>query len=113
TGDVVNMLAQVPAILQAVTGLRMDELMARIPGLSNTVEATPSANGANAATSSNDASSDSAAPVSNETPPADGQPPESEPVAAPAPSAPDFSAAPVNGVSPSGATRGPRRQRSR
>ncbi|HLZ23404.1 MAG TPA: SPFH domain-containing protein [Ktedonobacterales bacterium] len=105
TGDVVNMLAQVPAILQAVTGLRMDELMAHIPGLSNVVEGTASANGANGATS------DSATPTTNETPPADSQPP--EPVAATVPSTPDFSAAPVNGVSPSGATRGPRRQRSR
>jgi hypothetical protein len=44
TGDLVSMLAQVPAVLQAVTGLRMDELLARVPGL-QTVDATPSPNG--------------------------------------------------------------------
>ena len=48
TGDMVAMLAQVPAVLQAVTGLRMDELLARVPGLRSVVEATPSANGASA-----------------------------------------------------------------
>ena len=58
TGDMVAMLAQVPAVLQAVTGLRMDELLARVPGLRGVVDATatatatpsaePSANGASA-----------------------------------------------------------------
>ncbi len=51
TGDMVAMLAQVPAVLQAVTGLRMDELLARVPGLRGVVDATasatPGANGAN------------------------------------------------------------------
>ncbi|HEX6799655.1 MAG TPA: SPFH domain-containing protein [Ktedonobacterales bacterium] len=56
TGDMVAMLAQVPAVLQAVTGLRMDELLAHVPGLRGAVDATapatpstePSANGASA-----------------------------------------------------------------
>jgi flotillin len=48
TGDLVSMLAQVPAVLQAVTGLRMDELLARVPGL-QTVDATPSPNGTSSA----------------------------------------------------------------
>ncbi len=39
TGDVVTMLAQVPAILEALTGIRMSDLMARVPGL-RTVEST-------------------------------------------------------------------------
>ncbi len=37
TGDVVNMLAQVPAVLEALTGVRMSDLMERVPGL-RTVE---------------------------------------------------------------------------
>ncbi|MEO7002738.1 MAG: SPFH domain-containing protein [Ktedonobacterales bacterium] len=43
TGDVVNMLAQVPAILEALTGVRMSDLMARVPGL----EGANGANGVN------------------------------------------------------------------
>ncbi len=39
TGDVVTMLAQVPAILEALTGVRMSDLMAQVPGL-RTVEST-------------------------------------------------------------------------
>ncbi len=35
TGDVVGMLAQAPAILEALTGVRMADLMARVPGLNN------------------------------------------------------------------------------
>ena len=33
TGDVVNMLAQVPMILEALTGTKVSDLMARVPGL--------------------------------------------------------------------------------
>ncbi len=33
TGDVVNMLAQVPAILEALTGTKMSDLMSRVPGI--------------------------------------------------------------------------------
>jgi len=35
TGDVVNMVAQVPALLEALTGTRMSDLMGRVPGLSS------------------------------------------------------------------------------
>ncbi len=38
TGDVVTMLAQIPALLEALTGTRMSDLMARVPGL--TVDGT-------------------------------------------------------------------------
>jgi flotillin len=48
TGDVVNMLAQVPALIQALTGTDISELMQRVPGLS-TVESTAGANGVNGA----------------------------------------------------------------
>ena len=54
TGDVVNMLAQVPVILEALTGVRMSDLMERVPGL-RTVEGTTGADG----------SSDGATPGSN------------------------------------------------
>ncbi|WIG61438.1 MAG: Inner membrane protein YqiK [Ktedonobacterales bacterium] len=40
TGDMVNMLAQVPAVLQALTGMQMDELLARVPGLRTVVDST-------------------------------------------------------------------------
>ena len=33
TGDVVNMLAQMPAILEALTGVKMSDLMAKVPSL--------------------------------------------------------------------------------
>jgi len=55
TGDIVNMVAQVPLLLEALTGTRMSDLMSRIPGLTSTdgaagetvEEATPTqANGA-------------------------------------------------------------------
>jgi flotillin len=41
TGDVVNMLAQVPAILEALTGTKMSDLMAKVPSL-GTVDGTAS-----------------------------------------------------------------------
>ncbi|HEV2237115.1 MAG TPA: SPFH domain-containing protein [Ktedonobacterales bacterium] len=55
TGDMVNMLAQVPALIEALTGAKVGNLLERIPGLSDgtTVESAPvppdaarSANGA-------------------------------------------------------------------
>ncbi|HZC76130.1 MAG TPA: SPFH domain-containing protein [Ktedonobacterales bacterium] len=66
TGDVVNMLAQVPAILEALTGTRMADLMAQVPGL-NTVDA--GANGAKTANGTRDAkASDADAPRETATP---------------------------------------------
>ena len=41
TGDVVNMLAQVPAILEALTGTKMSDLMSKVPSL-GTVDGTAS-----------------------------------------------------------------------
>jgi flotillin len=78
TGDVVNMLAQVPAILEALTGTRMADLMAQVPGL-NTVDA--GVNGANAANGTRDTkASDADAPRETATP-------ETEPVTAEQPEA--------------------------
>ncbi len=54
TGDVVNMLAQVPVILEALTGTRMSDLMSRVPGLS--VDGTTHSNGATGATGATGAS---------------------------------------------------------
>jgi flotillin len=56
TGDMVNMLAQVPALVEALTGAKVGNLLEHIPGLSNgaTVEAAPASTdttgGANGAT---------------------------------------------------------------
>ena len=108
TGDVVNMLAQVPAILEALTGTRMSDLMARVPGLSDTVEATATSNGATPATTSATAGGDAA---TGETAAAA---PELAPVSATTAnmaSAPAEPGASLNGVAP--ATGAPRRQRSR
>jgi flotillin len=72
TGDMVAMLAQVPAVLQAVTGLRMDDLLARVPGLRGVVEASasaaPGANGTTApAAGAQNSSSDSATDTTAKT----------------------------------------------
>jgi flotillin len=75
TGDVVNMLAQVPAILEALTGTRMADLMARVPGL-NTVDA--GVNGANAANGTRDATGDAKASDADAT--HETAAPETEPV---------------------------------
>jgi flotillin len=45
TGDIVNMVAQVPLLLEALTGARMSDLMNRVPGLSATESATEPAGG--------------------------------------------------------------------
>ena len=73
TGDVVGMIAQVPAILEALTGVKMSDLMARVPGLAATVEGsatdstTPDAATADATTTGaagNGATPDTATAVS-------------------------------------------------
>jgi flotillin len=46
TGDVVNMLAQVPLILEALTGTKVSDLMARVPGLAAAGEVNSTLNGA-------------------------------------------------------------------
>ncbi|MDE3229099.1 MAG: hypothetical protein KGO05_04395, partial [Chloroflexota bacterium] len=97
TADMVNMLAQTPVILEALTGVRIADLMARVPGMT-TVEsdAAKSESDAPAAT---DGATDATAPDSPASAPAQ-----------PGPAASTASGA--NGTSGMGA-RGPRRQRAR
>jgi flotillin len=45
TGDIVNIVAQVPLLLEALTGARMSDLMNRVPGLGATDGATEPASG--------------------------------------------------------------------
>ncbi|HEV2462137.1 MAG TPA: SPFH domain-containing protein [Ktedonobacterales bacterium] len=127
TGDVVAMLAQVPAVLQAVTGMRMDELMARVPGL-RTVDGTTApangANGTNGATpsatpnttnpSSESSAADASATTNGDT--SNGTPgTSSDPSGTTSPVGVAAGAGATGGTSatPGGANTGPRRQRSR
>ncbi len=94
TGDVVAMLAQVPAILETLTGVKLSDLMERVPGL-GTVDgtATPAAANGNGAT-----------PAESK-----GEPPATEPEAVPVTS----NAAPAgatNNVTPGQHAGGPRRE---
>ena len=59
TGDMVNMLAQVPALIQALTGTDVSELMRRVPGLS-TVDGTADTNTANGTENTNSSAPDEA-----------------------------------------------------
>jgi flotillin len=117
TGDVVNMLAQMPVILEALTGVKMSDLMARVPGLrtveGSTGEGSPDgvdgAAGTNGANGANGASETPATPMVQR-------------VKVPAPEADDTSApsVPVSSDRPStnnsasgasgGPTTGPRKQ---
>jgi flotillin len=92
TGDMVNMLAQAPAILEALTGVRLADLMARVPGLTVEGSATPSEQATPDTANTPAAANASTAPA------------EATAVAAP-------SAASANGATTSAAT--PRRQRNR
>jgi flotillin len=116
TGDMVNILAQTPAILEALTGVRMADLFARVPGM--TVESDgATANGAATGASKGDqptqpdaaaSDADASAPTSQPTDVA-------EPVTAsdtPAEVTANVGASGLNGAAPTGA-RGPRRQRAR
>jgi flotillin len=139
TGDMVNMLAQTPAILEALTGVRIADLMARVPGMSGatTVEsdgAPPSAATPAAADRATDAPENAApAPETAATGETAATPEHVETLAAAAPSQPASDTAPeppapapapqssassagasaLNGAAPSGVARGPRRQRAR
>ncbi len=119
TGDMVNMLAQTPAILEALTGVRMADLFARVPGMTVESDGSAPAN-ANAqpnaptgtptdaaATPSTDAAATDDSATSAPAAPA-------EPTAPAQPSADAVTAgaAPLNGAAPTSA-RGPRRQRIR
>ncbi len=120
TGDMVNILAQTPAILEALTGVRMADLFARVPGM--TVEsdgaaakgdqpaqpnAAASPEGEGAAASQPTTADDSAAgePAAAPTEPTDAPPAE-------AAVAGGAAGAGTNGAAPASA-RGPRRQRVR
>ena len=95
TGDVVAMLAQVPAILETLTGVKLSDLMERVPGLS-TVDGT--------ATSAPAANGNGATPAETT-----GEPPAAEPEAVPVTS----NAAPAgatNNVTPGQHSSGPRRE---
>ncbi|HEX9038787.1 MAG TPA: SPFH domain-containing protein [Ktedonobacterales bacterium] len=87
TGDMVNMLAQAPAILEALTGVRLADLMARVPALRS--------DGAVTESDASDRQTVDAAPADD----------------APESSASESSAV-SNGATPSGASV-PRRQRAR
>jgi flotillin len=55
TNDIVNIVAQVPMLIEALTGAKMDDLLKRVPGLANTMDADPTpaeapTNGAKATT---------------------------------------------------------------
>ena len=89
TGDVVAMLAQVPAVLEALTGTSFSELMDRVPGL-RTVDSTSDGSAATPTATSEGEPGKDAAP---------------EPATASVPNA-------GNGSMPPGA-RGPRRQHAR
>jgi flotillin len=41
TGDMTQIIAQVPPVLEALTGMKIDELMKRVPGMSGTASQTP------------------------------------------------------------------------
>ncbi len=124
TADIVNMLAQTPVILEALTGVRMADLMARVPGM--TVESGTAADGAaapdnsaaataaphaaatdaSAAPAATDASASGPAKTASGAATASGASQPTQPAANPL--APSSGA---NGVTSSG--RGPRRQRAR
>jgi flotillin len=98
TGDVVNMLAQVPAILEALTGVKMSDLMERVPGL-NTVEGSTGASdgSANGAPGLSSGDRTSTANGAGETP----QAPTVQRVKVPAPEAGDAATAtPTTPVAP-------------
>jgi len=96
TGDVVAMLAQVPAVLEALTGTSFRELMDRVPGL-NTVDGTASGGAPHPAVSDS--------PKADPTTPAESAPTSAEPE-------PVAARESINGTVPAG-TRGPLRQISR
>jgi flotillin len=79
TGDLVNMLAQVPALVEALTGAKVGNLMERIPGLADaTVDGT--------AVHANGHTADAAESAATATPASTGDP---APAEAPAPATAD------------------------
>jgi flotillin len=106
TGDMVTMLAQAPAILEALTGVRIADLMARVPGLTVDSDATPAKSGS--ADSSNNSDGATEAPTASAEPTAT-----EGPAAASAPSDVAVAANGASGVSGAPSTgSGPTRNRS-
>src|SRR5262249_1047693 len=64
TGDLVTMLAQVPAILEVLTGTKFSDLMARVPGLT-VVDSTVKVNGS--ATSESNGAASTASQATHDT----------------------------------------------
>lgn len=50
TSDIVNMVAQAPAIFEALTGQKVSDLMSRVPGMNGVVPEEAGVNGSNGAT---------------------------------------------------------------
>jgi flotillin len=63
TGDMVNMLAQVPALIEALTGAKVGNLIERIPGLSDGTTVESAAPAPDAARSANGATPEPQASV--------------------------------------------------
>ncbi len=63
TGDIMNMVAQVPALFELLSGTRIGDLMSRVPALStqDSQDGASSANGANASANSTGATVDTTA----------------------------------------------------
>ncbi len=57
TGDIVNVLAQIPVILETLTGAKMSDLMAHVPGMT-TVDGTTSGSTSTAGSSPTDTTTD-------------------------------------------------------
>jgi hypothetical protein len=104
----VNMLAQMPVILEALTGVKMSDLMARVPGL-RTVEGSTGDGSPDGATGTNGASETPATPtvqrVKVPAPEADDTPAPSVPVNSDRPSTNNSASG-----APGGPTTGPRKQ---
>ena len=46
TGEVTSMIAQVPPVLEAMTGIKLGDLMKNVPGINQPASEAPQANGA-------------------------------------------------------------------
>jgi flotillin len=71
TGDVVNMLAQVPVLVEALTGTRVSDLMSRVPGLAEGTAQTAQSNGAGDSPEASTVEAQAAVPVTPEAAPSD------------------------------------------
>ncbi len=117
TGDLVTMLAQVPAILETLTGVKMSDLMARVPGLTTVDGTVTQGNGSLNGNGTHPAAANGTGEAA--TPPSDGTSNETvtptDQTPASAGTTPSAGASGnVNGATPAGRPNtGPRRQRER